>query len=319
MTELVEHIEKFGLSAKNRPKTQFAKVGVLGCGTVGQNITRIIAIAGIEVVFIELSVEKIQQALEGIGKELDYRIDHWGMTLSEKKGVLNRIHGSTKIKSLAGCDLVVEAIKSRTREERVSLRKEIFKRVEEYVYPETIIATNSTTIVITELSSELIHKDRCVSLHFSTSSPGANMVEVARGLYTSELAYANVKKFTSLLGVTMVPVEESPGLLSVRLFASMINESCNVLMEGVGAKEDIDLAAKTGLGMALGPFELADKIGLDKVVRWLDNLYNEFGDMKYKASPILKKLVRAQQFGRISGKGFYTYTSEGKKIVQKTY
>jgi len=319
MSELVEQIEQYGLSAKHRPKAQFAKVGVLGCGTVGQNIARITATAGIEVVFIELSEEKIEQALEGIGNELDHRINHWGMTGSEKKGVLNRIQGSTSTKALTDCDLVIEAIKSRTREERVSLRKEIFKRVEEHVRPETIIATNSTTIVITELSSELVHKDRCVSLHFSTSSPGANMVEVARGLYTSDLTYDTVKKFITLIGLRMVPVEESPGLLSVRLFASMINESCNVLMEGVGQKEDIDLAARIGLGMALGPFELADKIGLDKVVRWLDNLYNEFGDMKYKASPILKKLVRAQQIGRIAGKGFYSYTAEGKKIVTKTY
>ncbi len=319
MGEKVEQIEKFGLSVKNRPKTQFAKVGVLGCGTVGQNITRIIATAGIDVVFIELSNEKIDQALEAIAKELDYRIDHWGMTNSDKKGVLNRIHGHTKCKALTGCDLVIEAIKSRSREERVSLRKEIFKRVEEFVDPETIIATNSTTIVITELSTELVHKDRCVSLHFSTSSPGQKMVEVARGLFTSDKTYSNVKKFITLIGMTMVPVEESPGLLSVRLFASMINESCNVLMEGVGKKEDIDLAARTGLGMSLGPFELADKIGLDKVVRWLDNLYNEFGDMKYKASPMLKKLVRAQQVGRISGKGFYAYNSEGKKIVKTQY
>jgi len=319
MPEIIEQIEKYGLSEKDRPKTQFAKVGVLGCGTVGQNITRIIATAGIDVIFIELSEEKIEQAYDGISNELDYRINHWGMTESEKKGILNRIKGSTSCKALSGCDLVVEAIKSRTREERVSLRKEIFKRVEEYVDPKTIIATNSTTIVITELSSELKHKDRCVSLHFSTSSPGANMVEVARGLYTSEETYSGVKKFTSLIGMKMVPVEESPGLLSVRLFASMINEACNVLMEGVGEKEDIDLAARTGLGMALGPFELADKIGLDKVVRWLDNLYNEFGDMKYKASPLIKKLVRAQQFGRISGKGFYKYTSEGKKVGLKPY
>jgi len=319
MAEIVEQIEQFGLSIKDRPKTQFAKVGILGCGNVGQKIARIIATAEIEVVFIELSKEKIDQAMEGIGKALDHRINHWGMTTSEKKGVLNRIHGSVKCQALSGCDLVIEAIKSKTREERIILRKKIFKQVEKFVSPETIIATNSTTIVITELSSELVHKDRCVSLHFSTSSPGANMVEVARGLYTSDTSYENVKKFLSMIGMKMVPVEESPGLLSVRLFASMINESCNVLMEGVGKKEDIDLASRIGLGMSLGPFELADKIGLDIVVRWLDNLYNEFGDMRYKASPTLRKLVRAQQLGRISGKGFYTYTSEGNKIVDKLY
>ena len=113
MAEIIEQIEKYGLSAKDRPKTQFSKVGVLGCGTVGQNITRIIATAGIDVVFLELSEEKIKMAIEGISQELDYRINHWGMTSGEKKGILSRIKGSTSCKSLNGCDLVVEAIKSR--------------------------------------------------------------------------------------------------------------------------------------------------------------------------------------------------------------
>ena len=104
-----------------------------------------------------------------------------------------------------------------------------------------------------------------------------------------------------------IPVEESPGLISVRLYVALINEACKVLMEGVGSKEDIDKTMKTGLGMSLGPFEMADKVGLDKVVRWMDNLYHEFGDIKYKASPVIKKLVRAHQFGRFSGQGFYKY------------
>jgi len=121
-----------------------------------------------------------------------------------------------------------------------------------------------------------------------------------------------------MIGRKMVPVEESPGLLSVRLFATLINEASDILMESVGSMEDIDMAARVSLGFPLGPFELADKIGLDKVVRWLDNLYNEFGDMKYKASPILRKKVRASQNGRSVGKGFYEY-KDGRKITTKTY
>ena len=155
--------------------------------------------------------------MHGIEAELDHMINHWGMTVGEKRGVMNRIKGTLNCKDLAGCDLVIEAIKSKSREERVSLRKEIFKRIEDNVDPTTIIATNSTTIVTTELSSELKYKDRCVSLHFSTANPAANIVEVARGLYTSQESYDNVKKFVKLIGKKMIPVVESPGLMSVRL------------------------------------------------------------------------------------------------------
>lgn len=319
MSDKVEAIEKYGLSKKNRPKAQFSKIGLVGCGSVGQTISRIIAASGMEVVFIELSDEKVNAAIKGIEKDLDDMINHWGMTSGEKRSIMTRIKGTTDCSRLVDSDVVIEAIKSKTREERVSQRKELFKRIESYVRPDTIIATNSTTVVITELSSELNYNNRCVSLHFSTSNPGANMVEVVRGLNTSQEIYDSVKKFISMIGLRMIPVNESPGLISVRLFATLLNEACDILMEGVGRKEDIDMALKTSLGFTLGPFEQADKIGLDKVVRWLDNLYNEFGDMKYKASPLLKKMVRASQVGRSTGKGFYEYNEDGRKIVDQTY
>lgn len=318
MADIIEPIEPYALSKKNKPKTLFSKVGIVGCGSVGQSIARMIATKGIDVVFIELDEEKIESAKKGIESELDYMINHWGMTQGEKRGVMNRIKGSLSCKDLQGCDLVIEAIKSRIREERISLRKEIFKHIEEYVDPTTIIATNSTTIVTTELSTGLKHNDRCVSLHFSTSNPGANIVEVARGLYTSDETYENVKKFVSLIGKKMIPVQESPGLITVRLFSSLINEACEMYMEGVGAMEDIDISVRTGLGLGMGPFELADKIGLDKVVRWLENLYNEFGDLKYKANPLLKRLVRANRLGRITGQGFFEYDENGKRIENTT-
>ena len=308
---IVEPIEKFGLSHKDRPKTLFSKVGVVGCGTVGQNIA--IMISAQELEFIELSEDKISHAFESMETELDSMIDHWGMTPGEKRAILSRIHGFVGYEHLKGCDLVIEAIRSKTRELRVSTRKELFKNIEKYVSPEAIIATNSTTIVITELSSELEHKERCVSLHFLTNAPGSKMIEVVRGLYTSDEVYKKVGKFVNMLGKTVIPVEESPGLISVRLFVALINEACEVLMEGVGTKENIDRTMKIGFGLSLGPFEMADKIGLEKVLRWMDNLYSEFGDIKYKASPVIKKLVRAHQTGRTAGKGFYTY-NQGTKV-----
>jgi 3-hydroxybutyryl-CoA dehydrogenase len=311
---IVESIENYGLSQKNRPKQLFSKVGIVGCGTVGQSIALMISEKELEVVFIELSEEKINYAFCKIERELDSMIEHWGMTPGEKRAILSRIHGYVGYENLKGCDLVIESIRSRIREQRVATRKEVFKNIEKYVSHNTIIATNSTTIVITELSSELEFKDRCVSLHFLTSTPGSRMIEVVRGLYTSDVVYDRVCIFVKMIGRTVIPVEESPGLISVRLFIALVNEACEVLMEGVGAMEDIDLTMKVGLGMSLGPFELADKVGLDKVLRWMDNIYSEFGDIKYKASPILKKLVRANQFGRINGKGFYKYDENGRKI-----
>jgi len=311
---IIEPIENFGLSAKDRPKTLFSKVGIVGCGSVGQSIALLISRSDIEVVFIELSEDKINYAFCKIEKELDDMIEHWGMTPGEKRAILSRIKGYIGYENLRGCDLVIEAIRSNTRERRIVSRKEVFKSIEKHVSPETIIATNSTTIVVTELSSELEYNERCVSLHFLVSAPQYGIIEVVRGLYTSDEVYERVCKFIKMLNKTVIPVDESPGLISVRLSVALINEACEVLMEGVGKKEDIDATMKHGLGLSLGPFEMADKVGLDKILRWMDNLYNEFGDQKYKASPVIKKLVRANQFGRISGKGFYEYDENGKKI-----
>jgi 3-hydroxybutyryl-CoA dehydrogenase len=314
----VLQIEQFGLGATDRPKVLFSKVGIVGCGSIGQSLARMFSRQGIEVVFIELSNEKVQEAYLGIENDLNEMIDRWGVTESEKRAVLKRIHGSTNCEDLEGCDLVMEAVLSRVREESVDLRKKIFKNIEKYVAKDAIIATNSTTVVITELSNELQYKDRCISLHFSTTAPESRTIEVVRGLHTSDAAYEKVIKFTKILASTVIPVEESPGLISVRLFVPLINEACDIYMEKVSSLENIDEVMKSSFGLALGPFEMADKIGLGKVVRWMDNLYNEFGDQKYKPSPVLKRLVRANKLGRKTGEGFYKYDSKGHRIRKKS-
>ncbi len=310
----VEPIEQYGLSQKDRPKTLFSKVGIVGCGSVGQAIARIISCRGIEVVFIELSEDLINQAVDSISCQLDRMIQRWGMTPGEKRSIMSRIRGTLDYKDLSDCDLVIEAILSKSREDSVGVRKEVFRRIEKFVSPETIIATNSTTLVITELSSELEHKERCVSLHFSTTSPDAAILEVARGLYTSDEAYDKVLTFGKLLSKVVIPVEESPGLISVRMLVVLINEACQILVESVATKEDIDLTMSSSLSTRQGPFEMADRIGLDRVLRYMNNLYSEFGDIKYKANPIIKKLVRANQLGRKTGKGFYQYDANGNRI-----
>lgn len=317
MSEItVEPIERYGLSAKGKPKALFSKVGIVGCGSVGQTIARIISSKGIEVIFLEISQEKINQAMDGIENELKSMINRWGMTENEMKAIMSRIKGTLNYEDFNGCDLVLEAILSKSKDISTHIRKEIFKKVEQHVAPHCIIATNSASVPITELASELQYKDRCISLHFSTTSAEAQIIEIAKGLHTSDEVCDNVEKFVKLIGRIVIPADESPGLISIRLFAPLINEACRILMEGVGTKEDIDMTMRNGFGLQFGPFEMADKVGLDKIVQWMDNLYDEFGDIRYKASPIIKKLVRAQRLGRKTGHGFYEYDENEKPIKQ---
>lgn len=311
---IIEPIEQYGISTQDRPKQLFSRVGIVGCGTVGQNIAILISQKEVEVVFIEISEEKVKEAYIKMEAELDNQIEHWSMTPGEKRAIMSRISGGLNYDRLRDCDLVIESISSKAREYRLSSRKKVFKNIEEHVKPECIIATNSATLVITELSADLQYKSRCVSMHFLTNAPKARMIEIVRGLYTSDEVFTKVIQFIKMLGKEPIYCEESPGLISIRVFVAQLNEACAVLMEGIGTIDSIDKTMRMGYGQSLGPFEMADKIGLDKVERWMENLYTEFGDKKYKASPFIKRLVRANQFGRITGKGFYRYDNLGRKI-----
>ena len=319
MSESVEKLEDYGLAKDTKPKTLFSLVGIVGAGSVGQNIARMVSSKGLDVIFLDLSQDKIDQAYEELTKELNRMIERWGMTNSEKLAIISRIKGTTDYSRFRGCDIVIEAVKSSNREESHDLRMKILKKIEENVDRNTIIATNSSTQVITELTADLTYKDRCVSLHFLTPEADARVVEIVKGLYTSQTAYENTIKFANLIGKKVIPVKESPGIISTRLFVPLINEACEILMEGVGSMEDIDLTMRVGFGLPLGPFEMADKIGLDKILRWCENLYDEFGDLKYKSSPLLKKLVRANQWGRRTGRGFYEYNKDGVKINKNNF
>ena len=313
-----ESIEDFGLSKKGKANALFSKIGIVGCGLVGQNLARVASYYGLEVIFIEVSQEKIANALAGITKMMDHRIEHWGLTESEKRANLSRIQGTTDYNLLKGCDCVIEAIREVDRGNKIKERRAIFRKIEAVVDPDCIIATNSTSVIITELASDLQYKERCISLHFLVSSPEARIMEVVKGLYTSEESYQKMCQFVKLINRTIVPVAESAGLISIRLFIVCLNEACEILMEGVALMEDIDLTMRVGFGMRLGPFEVADKIGLDKVVWWMESIYGEFGDVRYKPSPYIKKLVRAKHYGISSGQGFYSYDENGMKIPGKS-
>lgn len=314
---LIEPVERYGLSVKSRKKTLFSKIGVVGCGKEGQNIARIAAFHGLDVVFLEISESRIQKAIDHISSELDNRIESWGLTQNEKKVIMSRITGTLDYKKFADCEFVIEAVRrdAYTGDRTIDHRKAIFKNIEEVVSDDCIIATNATTLIITELSAELRRKERCVSLHFFMQSPEARIVEVVRGLYTSEDVYNRVLAFVKMINRDVISVTESVGLVSVRMIIVQLNEACDIFMEGVASLEDINKVTKVGFGQRFGIFHLADIIGLDKIVKWGDNLFEEFGQTKFKPSPVLQRLTRAKQTGVEVGKGFFTYDNKGRRIV----
>lgn len=315
MIQNIEPIEDYCIKSDKitKPTDYISKVGIVGAGLVGRNIARMVSRNGLDVVLIEVSKERIQRAFKGIERDLDDMIERWGMTSSEKRAILSRISGTVECTGLSDCDFVIEAVKSKRRHEIIEDRKDIFKKIESNVSPSTIIATNSTTQVITELSNGLEFPERCISLHFISMEPDSKMVEIINGYYTSERTFNQAKRLARILQKEVITVKEFPGIMSTRLFVPLINEACSMLMQHIGSMEDIDKTLKIGFGARLGPFEMADKIGLDKVMRWAENLYEEFGDLKYKASPLIKKLVRSNQIGRRNKHGFYIYDSHLNK------
>ncbi len=313
---IIEPIEKFGLSKRNRKRTLFSQIGIVGCGKEGSVIATIAALNGMEVVFLELDEGNIENAFQRIEQKLDVKIQNWGLTQSEKKAVLSKITGTTKYEDLKNCDFVIEAIRydNNTGERRVNERKQVFLNLEKTLSPTAVIASNVSTVVVTELASELVYQDRCIGIHFLSNIPGSQIIEIVPGLNTSSQTFEKVCQFVKLINHAYVPVMESSGLVSIRLFLIQLNEACAVLMEGIATVEDIDKVMTAGFGHRQGIFRTADQMGIEKIVRLLENLYEEYGNIKYKPSPVLLRLYRAKNFGVSKGKGFYTYDVSGNII-----
>ncbi|MCD7973392.1 MAG: 3-hydroxyacyl-CoA dehydrogenase family protein [Candidatus Azobacteroides sp.] len=316
MPEIIEPIESFSLSRKQHEKKLFSKIGVVGCGRDGQNIVGLTASAGLEVVFVEISEEKIQTALNNISKNLETKVENWGLTVSEKRSIMSRITGTLNYNDLKDCDFVIECIRydDETGERNILLRKEVFKQMEDILAPDAVIATNATTVIISELASDLVHKDRCISLHFLVTQPEARIIEIVKGLYTSDEVFEKMKLFCKLIKHDYISVHESNGLVSLRIFVTMLNEACQMLMENIASLEDIDKLLQVGYGYRLGVFRSADILGIEKMVPLMHNMFDEYGDKKYKPSPLLLRLFRAKHFGLSTRKGFYLYDEDGKLL-----
>ncbi|HNX88574.1 MAG TPA: 3-hydroxyacyl-CoA dehydrogenase family protein [Paludibacteraceae bacterium] len=311
-----EPIEKYGLSKRNHKKTLFTKIGVVGCGKDGSVIATAAASHGMEVIFLEPSEERIANAYARVEAKLDRKIKGWGLTESEKKATLSRIKGTMDYEDFHGCDFVIEAIRynNLTGERRVEQRKEVFKHLERVLSPQAIIASNVTTVIVSDLASDLENKSRCIGLHFLSNVPDSQMIEIVRGLETSDATYEKVCQFARLINYQFVPVVESAGLVSIRLFLTQLNEACSILMENISNAEDIDHIMTIGFGHRQGLFRTADRLGIEKIVKLLENMYDEYGHVKYKPSPVLLRMYRAKHFGISTKKGFYTYDDMGNII-----
>lgn len=307
-----ERLEDFSLGKTEQPKGSIQKVGLVGCGAMGQEIAVMLSHSGIEVAFIDISEDRVAEVIKRIERQLDNRISKWGLTNSEKKLILSRISGSIQFESLKDCDIVIETVNTKKKGTSLELRQEIFKSIEAVVRPEAVITSNTATLMISEISGVLKRPERAMGLHFFSPVEKIKVIEAVRSVNTNDETYATVSKLALLIGKRLIEVSESAGNVSTRMLVPLINEACNVLMEGVATVADIDIIMKETSGLQLGPFEMADKIGLDKVLKWMENLYAEFGESKYKPSPILKRMVRANMVGRRVGEGFYLYSGSSR-------
>jgi len=284
-------------------------VAIIGAGVMGQGIAQTISAAGIEVMLVEKSIEQLEKAEQELSDSIDREIKRWAMTSSEKKAILSRIKWEISLDTIQDYDIIIEAV-----DEIFELKAEIFSKLDELANTEAIFVSNTSTLSLTKIAETTKRQDKIIGMHFLNPVPKVSLVELVKCLHTSNETVERVKAFAARIGKVPVEVYEYPGFVTTRAIVPLLNEAMYILLEGVATAKDIDIAMKLGYNFQQGPLEMADSMGLDEVLAWMETLWKTLGEPRYRACPILRKLVRERKLGRKTGEGFYKYDLNGKII-----
>jgi len=284
-------------------------VAIIGAGIMGRGIAQTVASMGLEVVIIELDPEKLESAKEKLSDNIDIEIKRWAMTKSDKKSIFSRIKWETDMNAVKDCEIIIEAV-----QEDFDSKVRVFKQLDKIVNPDAIFVSNTSTLSLTNISESLSRPTKVIGMHFLNPVPKVPMVELVKSLHTSNETVLKVKEFASRIGKTPVEVYEYPGFITTRAIVPLINEAMHILLEGIATAKDIDTALKLGYNFQYGPLEMADMMGLDEVLAWMETLWKTLGEPRYRPNPMIRKLVRERRLGKKTGEGIYKYDEHGNKL-----